>query len=95
MRVVTNKRIRPRTQSRIRSIRMKPLTMTEIIRLEPRIKAILEAAKHDTRKNRALAYSVYKHQLQGLVGWGAEQKGLRTNEAYEATVTMLCDALKI
>lgn len=74
---------------------MKPLSIEQIIALEPRVGQILQAARKDKqrRANPDAAYSWYKFHVSHLVGWGSPNESLRHSLHYETAIKALCKAL--
>lgn len=73
-----------------------PLTLLQIISIEPRIAEILIALKpsRDYRKRYAQYYEV-KGKLSNLVGWQAEQFDLRTCQAYDVILDIVMEKLSL
>lgn len=69
-------------------------SIEEIVKLEPRVGALLEEARH-SEEYRALTYLTYKRRLMKLVGWGAERAELRGQEDYDVALAALCVALEM
>ena len=68
-------------------------SIREIVKLEPRIGALLEEARHG-EEYWDLAYVTYKARLMRLVGWSAERDELRSGEDYDVALAALCEALE-
>lgn len=73
-----------------------PLTLLQIISVEPRIAEILIALKPNRGYWKRLGqYSETKKALGNLVGWGAEQYILRTCQAYDVILDIVIEKLSL
>lgn len=70
------------------------MLVTEIIKLEPRVKQVLDTAKHQP-KRRYYVYDEMKNKLINYVGFYAENPKLKNTNAYEVCITELAKILKI
>ena len=71
-----------------------PLNLPQIIGMEPRIAGILDALKPSRRNHKWFSqYSDAKSELSKLVGWDAEQIGLRTRYAYDIVMDTVIENL--
>lgn len=71
------------------------MSFEEIVRLEPRIGALVEEARERVRRGEqadALC-ARYKVLLNRLVGWDAPNEQLRESRHYETVIKALCEAL--
>jgi len=73
-----------------------PLTIDEIIRIDPRIGKILNGIKVNRRSpKRYRLYGTIKMQLSEFVGWSAENPELRTSQAYDVAMDVVIDKLNL
>lgn len=70
-------------------------TIEEIISIEPRVKALLDEAKHDPRTLKERLYPEYKWRLMKLVGWESDNRILCCDKAYDTALKALCEALDL
>jgi len=67
--------------------RANPLTIDDIISIEPRIGGVLENIDTNAQcLKRYVEYSNAKRQLMKLVGWGAENICLCSSQAYDVVI---------
>lgn len=79
-----------------RPIDSQPLTLSQIISIEPRIAGILNTLKPSRgHRKRYEQYSETKRKLSNLVGWGAEQFDLRTSQAYDVIMEIVIGKLNV
>jgi hypothetical protein len=69
------------------------MTYNDIIKLEPRISAIIGSLSPTGETWRQ--YSAVKRYLYDLVGFGAAIPQLRTQAAYDSVIKAVCDRLHI
>jgi hypothetical protein len=74
-----------------------PLTLQQIIRIEPRIAEMLNALKPSRKhfRKRLEQYYEVKRKLSKPVGWQAEQFALRTSQAYDVILDTVIEKLKM
>lgn len=74
-----------------------PLTLHQIISIEPRIAEILITLKPSRKhwQKRLAQYSEVKGKLSKLVGWEAEQYDLRTCQAYDVIMDIVIEKLNV
>ena len=73
-----------------------PLTLLQIISIEPRIGEILITLKPSRSYSKRLnQYSETKRKLGDLVGWGAELFELRTCQAYDVVLDIVIEKLNV
>lgn len=76
---------------------MQSPTFSEVCEIEPRVGAVIEAAKIEPDPWWP-EYSEYKARLSNLVGWGAPptaDERLRTSAAYMTCINTLVEALNL
>ena len=65
----------------------RPLTLDDIIRIEPRIGEILRSINVNPRSPKRYAeYGNVKRQLMNLVGWSAKNQQLCSSHAYDVVI---------
>jgi len=74
------------------------LTWEQIVSIEPRLKALAERARFDSRKSATektkLWHGIYKPSLHELVGWESRNKDLQNPKVFEIASWNICDMLK-
>jgi len=73
-----------------------PITISEVIRIDPRIGEILDGIKVNSRSpKRRVMYGTIKKQLSELVGWSAEKPELRNSLAYDIVMNVVIGKLNL
>lgn len=70
------------------------MTITDIIKINPKVGLILDKASN-TEKPTIADYERFKKELSNEVGYECKYFELQNHKAYEAAIVELCKALKI